>query len=339
MEYKRDVRGMSRRKRMNKIERTLKGASKRLRPVHWLFIIIGLLCFMVALYFMTDKFSNPEIDALSTDIITSQHTKHLVVAENSAATDREAEKLLAESWDNTGATGNGKSGILFGDYPGELFAISMTGEGSGAGNGLMGDRGRAYGLMQLDYRYALVPFCRWAVQKYPDLWGELEPFTNVAQGSASLVNNNNILEAFENARQKDPKAFVGTQCEYFKSYFYDHTYVKLKEIGIDLDSRHVAVSAAILSLNVNCGTQSTKICTLINNDMSDAEIISTLYANRRNGYLKRDGAGANRWKEENEVAQCLALLNGTWTIDQDYPAATAYSGGWFWSKLKPIYFK
>lgn len=338
MEYKRDVRGMSRRKKISNVERTLKGVSKRLRPVHWLFIVIGLLCFMVALYFMTDKFSNPEVDALSTDIITSQHTKHLVVVENSATKDRDVEKPPVVD-NSAGATDNGKSGILFGDYPGELFAISMTGEGSGGGAGLMGDKGRAYGLMQLDYRYALVPFCRWAVQKYPDLWGGLEPFTNVAQGSSSLVNNSNILTAFEDARSKDPKAFVGTQCEYFKSNFYDHTYNKLKEIGINLDDRHVAVSAAILSLNVNCGTQSTKICALINNDMSDAEIISILYANRRNGHLKQDGASANRWKEENEVAQCSALLNGTWVINQDYPSATTYSGGWFWSKLEPIYFK
>lgn len=339
MEYKRDVRGMSRRKKMNKVERTLKGVSKRLRPIHWLFLIIGLLCFMVALYFMTDKFSNPDVVVLSTDIISSQHSKHLVAADTSATKDRDVGELPANNTNNVDATVNGESGILFGDYPGELFAISMTGEGSGAGEGLMGDRGRAYGLMQLDYRYALVPFCRWAVQKYPDLWGELGPYTNVAKGSSTLVNNSNILAAFEAALQRDPKAFVATQCEYFKSTYYDHTYTKLKEQGIDLDSRHIAVSAAILSLNVNCGTQSAKICALLNNDMSDAEMISTLYANRRSGYLKSAGASDNRWKEENEVAECLALLNGSWSINQDYPSATAYSGGWFWSKLEPIYFK
>lgn len=338
MEYKRDVRGMSRRKKVNNVQRTLKGVSKKLRPVHWLFIIIGLLCFMVVLYFATDKFSNPEVDVLSTDIITNQHTKHLVVVENSATKDKEVTSIPSQQ-PSQGQTGNGKSGILFGDYPGELFAVSMTGEGSGGGEGLIGDGGRAYGLMQLDYRYALVPYCQWAVQQYPDLWGGLAPFTNVAGGSASLRNNMTILGVFESARVKDPKAFVATQCEYFKNTFYDDTYTKLKAQGIDLDERHIAVSAAILSLNVNCGSQTSKICGLINSSMSDEEIIRLLYANRRNGYLKQGDADANRWKEENEVAQCLALLNGTWTIDQDYPSATSYSGGWFWSKLEPIYFK
>lgn len=141
MEYKRDVRGMSRRKKMNKVERTLKGVSKRLRPIHWLFIIIGLLCFMVALYFMTDKFSNPEIDALSTDIITSQHAKHLVVAENSATKGKDAASSPEQNTQN-GSLSTDKIGnysieyyVMFPLYEGTAYSINGNATKSDGGFG------------------------------------------------------------------------------------------------------------------------------------------------------------------------------------------------------------
>lgn len=330
MEYKRDYKVKSRKRT------TLK--YKRHAPICTLVGGIGALCLAIGLYFGTDIFSDPGVDVIALAPDSSQHRKEVILAENSIANQRDPNQQ-EQTQPQTGPTDNGKSGILFGDYPGELFAISMTGEGSGAGAGLIGDRGRAYGLMQFDYRYALIPFCQWASATYPDVWGGLARWNNTAQGSASLVNNSEIVAVFKRARDKDPKVFIGAQCEYFKVNYFDTTYNKLKEQGIDLDSRHIAVSSAILSLQVNCGSQTKKICGLLDNTMSDEEMIRTLYENRRNGYLKSSGKNNNRWKPAGEEAHCMALLNGTWTLTQDYTAATSYSGGWFWSKLQPIYFK
>ena len=237
-----------------------------------------------------------------------------------------------------GATDHGKSGVLFGTYPGELFAISMTGEGSGAGAGLIGDGGRAYGLMQFDYRYALVPFMQYAYSRNQPLWLGFSGYINYNQGDQRLVNNSNILSVFENARSQDNVTFLGMQCDYFIENYFKRTKMKLLEKGIDLEQRHVAVSAAILSLNVNCGEQAQKIANLLTVDMSDKGMIEILYANRRNGNLKSSGKTNNRWKQTSEEAQCLALLDGSWIITEDYNAARAWSSGWKWSSIEKIYF-
>ena len=336
MEYRRNI------QRDNESPR--KRGRKRYRlsgPVKCFLVGITGIISVVALMFGTSVFTNPEIEMISSDFVVSQHDKEQIIAysENSRREPTETKENGGNSgiFNTTGSKDHGKTGILFGEYPGEYFALSMTGEGSGAGAGLMGDKGRAYGLMQLDYRYALVPFAQWATAKYPDLWSGLQFITNVAQGDSDLVGNQQILAAFENARSLDNDKFLATQCEYFKANYYDGTYNKLKELGIDLDQRHIAVSSALLSLQVNCGSQTTKVCNILNADMSDAEMISTLYANRRNGYLKKDGKDAKRWVGEEQ--QALAMLSGEWTIDKDYTEATAWSGGWFWSKLQPIYFQ
>jgi len=237
-----------------------------------------------------------------------------------------------------GATDHGKSGVLFGAYPGELFAVSMTGEGSGAGAGLIGDAGKAYGLMQFDYRYALVPFMQYAYNRNQSLWSGFSGYINYSQGDQRLVNNSNILSVFENARSQDNVTFLSMQCDYFIENYFKRTKTKLLEKGIDLEQRHIAVSAAILSLNVNCGEQAQKISNLLTVDMSDKDMIETLYANRRNGNLKSSGKTNNRWKQTSEEAQCLALLEGSWVITEDYSAARAWSSGWEWSSIEKIYF-
>lgn len=71
----------------------------------------------------------------------------------------------------------GTSGYLLGGYPLELFMVSMAGETSGA-RIILGDKGRAYGLCQFDYRYDLTDFINYAYETHPSLWFEFEPFVN-----------------------------------------------------------------------------------------------------------------------------------------------------------------
>lgn len=338
MVYRRDVRGMRFRKKRDEI---LDSASKipyRIPPYGWLLVGIGALLIGSGIYMGSSVFSDPDYRPLDTSVVTDKHLKPIVIADVSTIDDS-TEVVTGQNTSTaraTGSTDNGKSGILFGTYPGELFAISMTGEGSGAGDGLMGDHGKAYGLMQFDYANSLVDWCRWSSTTYPTEWGGLSAYANVAKGSSSLKGNNDILKVFQDCQRNYPDVFIQSQCDYIYGSYFSNTKKKLAEKGIDLDQRNIAVSAAILALNVNCGEKAKTISNILNPSMTDEEMINTLYANRRNGVLKSSGTTFPRWTEEPK--QCIALLNGTWRIDQDYTASTSYSAGWLWSNLKPIYF-
>lgn len=311
------------------------------------FVTILLLCLFVG-YLVTMDMHNVSQDFMMQRYDSSIHDNnsklqfaksYSVQKEKQSQNDRDEDKKGSSSGNKTGSTDNGKSGILFGDYPGELFAISMTGEGSGGAQGLMGDRGRAYGLMQLDYRYALIDFVKWVVGKYPDLWSELAPFAGIPKASAELVGNQGILSAFESARSKDNKQFMSTQCEYFYNNYFKSQYDALKNAGIDLEERNVAVSSALLSISVNTGAQGSKYVSFLNNNMTDEEMIRMLYAKRRDGTLKSSGCTDARWQSANEEQQAIDMLNGAWTIDSNYERADAWSSGWHWDKLEATYFK
>lgn len=79
MEYARDTRGISRRKQMYALQDRLQKKLHRLRPVHWMLIIMMFLCLIVFLYFGTGKFSDPEIQLVTNDIVNNQHIKHVVI--------------------------------------------------------------------------------------------------------------------------------------------------------------------------------------------------------------------------------------------------------------------
>lgn len=305
-------------------------------------VICGIMMYLVTMdmHNVSQDFMTQKIDSSTHDNNSKLNfaKSYAVQKEKQGSTDRDEEKKDKDKVP-TGSTDNGKSGILFGDYPGEIFAISMTGEGSGGASGLMGDKGRAYGLMQLDYRYALMDFIEWVVTAYPNEWGGLSKFVGTPKSSGTLVNNNELLAVFEDVKDNNTNVFMSAQCEFFYENYFKSPYNALKEKGIDLDERHVAVSAAIMSLSVNCGSQGSKYANVLDASMTDEEMIRTLYARRRDGTLKSNGTGDARWKSENEEQQAIDMLNGDWTIDSNYERADKWSGGWHWDRLYPTYFE
>lgn len=52
----------------------------------------------------------------------------------------------------------------------------------------------------------------------------------------------------------DYETCVSNQLEFIKMLYFDSTDSALMNAGIDLSARSISVSAALLSVNVNCGS-------------------------------------------------------------------------------------
>jgi len=253
------------------------------------------------------------------------------------------EQIKAKGGSYSGTAGvvdsaRGLSGIMFGEHPAELFMVCMTFE-SGAGlDGLInGDQGRAYGMMQLDYRYPLVPWMKWVYAKNPTLWAGLGPYITYSPGDARLVNNSSIISTFESALASDPASYVQDQTEYFYNSYFLATYTAMNEAGYNLDARHIGVSAALFSSNVNCGQQTAKYLAAMSVDMTDEEMINTVYHLRRTGVTKTNNMSGSRWAVTGENDMVLKLLSGYYTVYSDITDYNSFSPGWYWSKFPAMY--
>ena len=196
--------------------------------------------------------------------------------------------------------------------------LSIAGETSG-GQIIMGDRGRAYGMCQLDYRYDLTDFIRWAYGKHPELWAEFAPFTGYGNGDSALIGNMELAKAFRAAMDRSYEGAVTDQLEFMRERYWDAFSSRLNAAGYDLDNRSIAVSAALFSVNVNCGNQPDLFIRSLSPDMTDAEMICKIYDIRNTaladqivGRVRKGTTGRYRFSEP-EMA--LDLLYGYMTMD------------------------
>ena len=140
-----------------------------------------------------------------------------------------------------------------------------------------GDKGRAYGICQFDYRYDLVRFMNYAYDKHPELWPGFEGFLGFENGDEKLCNNPVIAETFVKAMQTDYETAVCDQLEFVRIHYWDSFKDQMNNAGFNLDGRHIAVSAALLSVKVNCGTQAGTFINNLSPDMTDEEMIRGIY--------------------------------------------------------------
>lgn len=186
----------------------------------------------------------------------------------------------------------GTSGYLIGGYPLELFMVSMAGETSGA-RITIGDKGRAYGLCQFDYRYDLTDFINYAYETHPALWFEFEQYINkYAKGDEELIGNPGILHAFQTAESLSSVNYASDQAEFLYRRYFENTYKTLENAGFCLSQRNIAISAAIMSVNINCGSQTGLYLSRLSPNMTDEEMINAIYA-LRNTVLTANGKGTN----------------------------------------------
>lgn len=237
-------------------------------------------------------------------------------------------------WDKPTDEGTGQiSGLQIAGMPAEFYMLSIAGEVSGMSNInaiINGDRGRAYGICQFDYRYDLVRFMNYAYEKHPDLWPGFEGFLSLENGDERLCSNSVIAETFVKAMQTDYETAVCDQLEFVRSHYWDLFKDQMNNAGFNLDGRHIAVSAALLSVKVNCGTQAVTFINNLSPDMTDEEIIRGIYKIRNTilaeqyvGSVKK-GTSTRYLKSEPQMA--LDLLYGYTTID----SVVNYGGGVEW---------
>ena len=233
-------------------------------------------------------------------------------------------------WDASGDPSVGTlSGLTIAGMPAEFYMLSIAGETSG-GQIVMGDRGRAYGICQFDYRYDLTDFIRYAYGKHPGLWAELSAYLNAADGDETLVGNTALRDAFSAAMARSYEATITDQLEYMRARYWDAFRMRMDAAGYHLSTRHIAVQAAFFSVNVNCGVQTDLYLSEIPPELTDAEMICKLYT-LRNTILAEQNVGRHkkgttaRYRQY-EPQMALDLLHGYVTID----SKKTYGGGVSW---------
>ena len=233
-------------------------------------------------------------------------------------------------WDASGDLSVGTlSGLTIAGMPAEFYMLSIAGETSG-GQIIMGDRGRAYGICQFDYRYDLTDFIRYAYGKHPGLWAELSAYLNAADGDETLVGNMALRDVFSAAMARSYEAAITDQLEYMRARYWDAFRKRMDAVGYHLSTRHIAVQAAFFSVNVNCGVQTDLYLSEISPDLTDAEMICKLYT-LRNTVLAEQNVGRHkkgttaRYRQY-EPQMALDLLHGYVTIDSE----KTYGGGVSW---------
>lgn len=220
----------------------------------------------------------------------------------------------------------GTSGYEIGGYPVELFLLSIAGETSG-GSITMGDHGRAYGLCQFDYRYDLMDFVNYAYQLHPALWSGFADFSGKhGDSDETLVGNSRLEQAFQYADAISPTNYAADQISFLYRRYFISTYRALEEAGFHLEQRNIAVSSALLSVNINCGVHNSLYLRFLSPKMTDDEMITEIYR-LRNTVLTRNGKGTNTRYLHSEPELARQLLNG----EVNARSTVRMAGGVSWS--------
>lgn len=170
-----------------------------------------------------------------------------------------------------------------------------------------GDGGNACGKYQFDRRYSLLNLVKYCYEQDEDIFSEFAPFADWelnAATSQKLYNNQELYSAWHNIYRKHPKEFTAAQDAFAYTEYYKPVYEGLKAKKIDLDKRADVIQGVIFSYAIQHGTGTavSDIAGAVNNQMTDKEFISAVYAARSSKYPKY----VSRYNEEKQAA--LGLL-------------------------------
>lgn len=198
-----------------------------------------------------------------------------------------------------------------------LFFLKFE-SGSEAYNQTGGDGGKACGAYQFDYRYALLPFIKFAYEEQPLACAPFKTFAaykNTAENREKLKDNKKLYEAWHKIYENNPKIFTELQDTFAKINYYDNVERALESVGISIATRSEVVKGAIYSYSIQHGQGAlgvkTAQCGAIgavqaikpNSSMTDKTFIEKLYARR----IKSFPAYRARYESERDLA--LSLLN------------------------------
>lgn len=156
-----------------------------------------------------------------------------------------------------------------------------------------GDSGKAHGKYQFDYRYALVPFMKFCVDKYPKKFKAFEKFIAYGAGSSKLVKNSELASVWTKFCDEYPAIFEGLQDTYAYQQYYLEVKKYLKNLyKIDLDDHTPSVKGSAFSMSIRSGalTGAKKFCDSSNK--TDDKVMLQL------AYGKYGSSDANRWPSQ-----------------------------------------
>ena len=185
-----------------------------------------------------------------------------------------------------------------------LFFLKFE-SGSAAYNQTGGDGGKACGAYQFDYRYALLPFVKYAYAENKLVCKEFAPYVKYKNGS-KLKGNKDFYKAWHQIYKRNKKTFSALQDTYARINYYDNVERRLQMAGIDIASRSDVVKGAIFSYSIQHGqTSAINAVRAIKpkSATSDAQFLKKLYDYRKKAFPLY----AIRYTQEYKAA--LAILN------------------------------
>jgi hypothetical protein len=173
---------------------------------------------------------------------------------------------------------------------------------------VMGDRGRAYGAYQFDYRYGLVPFLEYCVNNYPQFNG-FTPFISLGAGNTQLVNNNILHSLFANYAINYTADFLAAQnAVAIEQYLQPAIDYITNNYNYDIKDKGAVVLGSLFSMAIRSGaiTAARKYANCAN--MSPVDIINYTYDTYGDG-------DAGRWLPGTPISQRDKALNALVTGD------------------------
>lgn len=188
-----------------------------------------------------------------------------------------------------------------------LFFLQFE-SGSAAYNQTGGDNGCACGAYQFDYRYALLPFIKYAYEEEPVVCKEFKKYAayeNTEKNRKKLKGNTSLYKAWNNIYNANPKTFSELQDTFAKINYYDNVERALEAVGISIATRSEVVKGAVYSYSIQHGQTSAVNAVRSfspTSSTSDTTFIKKLYKKRVKDYP----AYTVRYNSERDLA--LSLL-------------------------------
>lgn len=142
---------------------------------------------------------------------------------------------------------------------------------------VMGDRGRAYGSYQFDYRYGLVPFMQYCVDNYPQFSG-FSQYISLGAGNAALIDNEPLHALFVYYASSYTNDFLAAQnAVAIEQYLQPAIDYIQRNYGYDIKNKGAVVLGSLFSMSIRSGyvTASRKYANCAN--MTPIEIINYTY--------------------------------------------------------------
>lgn len=165
-----------------------------------------------------------------------------------------------------------------------------------------GDNGNAYGLMQFDRRYALVPFMQYCVD-YSNRYDAFKPYISYGAGSEKLKANGALAVVWTYFCDNYPEEFEQLQIAYGYKYYYLEAVKYMERLhGIVMNNHGPVVRGTLWSMAIRSGPLSAARKFSGCSDVTPDEVMLNL------AYKTYGEEDAGRWTKAGQWGDALAAL-------------------------------